>query len=353
MTSFAFILGVLPLAHRDRRRVGGAQLGRHDRGRRHARVDVPVDRLHSGALCRDSHDRARPQVARARRGEAGVEGCACRKPGAACQVLGAGAGCRCGAAVAAHAGVGAAAARPCRKIEFDEAVAPRAREQPDVGEAATAIAHGRRRCCAVARSLTLPIVSATVSSRDARLVARVRRRRDAAAEASSRSAATSACPCSPPIAGRASTRRAIRSTSRRSRSPKRASRSPMAAAQAYLAVIAAHRQVEVDERALESARAHLDYAGEAARRRRRQPAESACAPRRSSRPTRRCSRATRLALRRAQEALGVLVAADGPLDAGAEPVFDAPAAAIAEAQSRPRARTCSADGACAAPPSAS
>ena len=44
---------------RDRRRRGGAQLGRHGGGRRHARVDVPVDRLHPGAVRRDPHARAR------------------------------------------------------------------------------------------------------------------------------------------------------------------------------------------------------------------------------------------------------------------------------------------------------
>ena len=49
---------------RDRRRRGGAQLGRHRGGRRHARVDVSVDRLHSGALCRHSYARARPSARR-------------------------------------------------------------------------------------------------------------------------------------------------------------------------------------------------------------------------------------------------------------------------------------------------
>ena len=35
--------------------------------------------------------------------------------------------------------------------------------------------------------------------------------------------------------------------------------------------------------------------------------------------------AIQLALRTAQEALGVLIVADGPVDAGADPVFDRPA----------------------------
>lgn len=95
----------------------------------------------------------------------------------------------------------------------------------------------------------------------------------------------------------------------------------VAAAQAYLAVIAARRQVEVGERSLQSARTHLDYArkrfeGGAGSRLNQLRAASVVSTEEAR------VEGARLGLRAAQEALGVIVVADGPVDAGAEPVFD-------------------------------
>ena len=99
----------------------------------------------------------------------------------------------------------------------------------------------------------------------------------------------------------------------------------VAAAQAYLAVIAQWRQLDVAERAIGNASAHLDYAtkrlqGGAGTRlnelRAQQEVTSDVAR----------LEAARLALRRAQEALGALLVADGPVDAADEPVLDAPSA---------------------------
>ena len=95
----------------------------------------------------------------------------------------------------------------------------------------------------------------------------------------------------------------------------------VSAAQTYLVVIAAHRQLAVSERAIESARAHLDYAtkrlegGAGSRLNQLRAAQVV-----STETTR--IEAIRLALRTAQEALGVIIAADGPVDVGAEPAFD-------------------------------
>ncbi len=97
----------------------------------------------------------------------------------------------------------------------------------------------------------------------------------------------------------------------------------IATAQAYLGVIAFKRQVEVNQRAVESAKAHLDYAtkrleGGAGSRlnqlRAAQIASSDAARLENS----------QLAVRRAQEALGVLLVENGPVDAGAEPALEAP-----------------------------
>jgi outer membrane protein TolC len=97
----------------------------------------------------------------------------------------------------------------------------------------------------------------------------------------------------------------------------------LATAQAYLMVIALQRQVEVNLRARENAIAHVDYAralleGGAGSRlnqlRASQELESDEVFLENS----------RLALRRAQESLGILMAADAPVDAAAEPALEVP-----------------------------
>lgn len=97
----------------------------------------------------------------------------------------------------------------------------------------------------------------------------------------------------------------------------------VAAADAYLTVIANRRQVEVAARAVEIDRAHLTYAtrrlegGAGSRLNQLRAAQAVTGD------ELRLENA-RLALRRAQEALGVILASDGPVDAGAEPAFDVP-----------------------------
>lgn len=96
-----------------------------------------------------------------------------------------------------------------------------------------------------------------------------------------------------------------------------------ATGEAYLAVIAGRRIVELNERARDTARAHYDYAnqrfqgglGSRLNALRAQEDLSAAEARVED---------ARLAVRRAQEALGVLIAADGPADAANEPVFELP-----------------------------
>ena len=99
----------------------------------------------------------------------------------------------------------------------------------------------------------------------------------------------------------------------------------VAAAQAYLAVIAMRRHVDVSTRALETARAHFDYAD----RRFAAGVGSGLNRLRAGQvvtSTELQLEGARLSLRRAQEALGVVLASDGPVDAGAEPVLAASSA---------------------------
>ena len=101
-------------------------------------------------------------------------------------------------------------------------------------------------------------------------------------------------------------------------------------AQAYLAIIASKRQVEVSLRALETSLAHLDYA----RRRLEAGAGSRVNELRAGQEVASNEarlEVTHLAVHITQEALGVLIAAAGPVDAAAEPAFDVPASIGAEA----------------------
>jgi len=93
-----------------------------------------------------------------------------------------------------------------------------------------------------------------------------------------------------------------------------------AAANAYLTVIARRRTIDANQRALDTARAHYDVAhqrqvaGAASRLEEVQAAQDV------SNDEVLVEQAM-LDLRRAQEALGVLLSADGPFDAADEPVF--------------------------------
>lgn len=115
----------------------------------------------------------------------------------------------------------------------------------------------------------------------------------------------------------------------------------LAAADAYLSIIARRRVVEANERARDVAKAHFDYAhtqqvagtGSLLNELRAQQELSADEV---------LVEASRLAVYRAQEALGVLLVADGPVDAAEEPAFEVPpetgAAAATLVQQRPDLR---------------
>lgn len=98
----------------------------------------------------------------------------------------------------------------------------------------------------------------------------------------------------------------------------------VATAQAYLAVIAQKRLVEANERARETARYHVEYAdarleaGAGSRLNALRAAQELAT-------SDALLELARLGVRRAQEALGVLVAADAPIDAAAEPALEVPA----------------------------
>lgn len=97
----------------------------------------------------------------------------------------------------------------------------------------------------------------------------------------------------------------------------------LATADAYLTVIARRRVIDANERARDTARAHFDLARELEQRGTGSRLNQLRAQQELSIDDSLVESA-RLALYRAQEALGVLLLADGPVDATEEPTFDLP-----------------------------
>lgn len=105
----------------------------------------------------------------------------------------------------------------------------------------------------------------------------------------------------------------------------------VATGQAYLAVIAEGRVLELNERALENARAHYDYANQRFLGGLGSRLNAVRAEQEVSSNEARVEDA-RLGVRRAQEALGVLMAAEGPVDAAVDPAFDVPPPTVPDAE---------------------
>lgn len=97
----------------------------------------------------------------------------------------------------------------------------------------------------------------------------------------------------------------------------------IATAQAYLAIIASRRVLELNERARDNATAHYEYANQRYEGGIGSRLNALRAQQELSADEARVEDA-QLAVRRAQEALGVLIAAPGPVDAAVDPVFDVP-----------------------------
>ena len=95
-------------------------------------------------------------------------------------------------------------------------------------------------------------------------------------------------------------------------------------ADAYLTIIARHRVVQADERARDTARAHFELARELEERGSGSHLNLLRAQQELS-TDEGLVEGARLVVYQAQEALGVLLAADGPVDASEEPAFAIPA----------------------------
>jgi outer membrane protein TolC len=106
-----------------------------------------------------------------------------------------------------------------------------------------------------------------------------------------------------------------------------------AAADAYLSVFASRRVLEANLRARDTAKAHFDLAGQLEQGGTGSHVNTLRAQQQVS-ADEALVEAARLALYRAQEALGILIVAEGPVDAADEPTFDVAGATGADVQTR-------------------
>ena len=103
----------------------------------------------------------------------------------------------------------------------------------------------------------------------------------------------------------------------------------VATAQAYLAIITQRRVLELNERARDNAKAHFDFSQQRYEGGLGSRLNALRAQQELSTDEARVEEAG-LAVRRAQEALGVLVAANGPVDTAGDPTFELPEESASE-----------------------
>ena len=230
----------------------------------------------------------------------------------------------------------AAGQAPARTVEFDDAVRQAVERNPTVASAATAIARAEA-LLLQSRAALMPTASASVTSltNDSE-----RGFEDTVTQPRSQvlfGASASMPLLAPEARARLAQGRDTVDVARLATAEVR-QQVAIGAAQAYLGIIAARRQVEVNQRAVDSAAAHLDFAekrleGGAGSRLNQLRAAQAL-----SRDEAQLENA-RFALRQAEEALGLLLVEDGQVTAGAEPTFDAPDAANGWLGERPDVQT--------------
>ncbi|HWB29904.1 MAG TPA: TolC family protein [Vicinamibacterales bacterium] len=226
--------------------------------------------------------------------------------------------------------VAAAQTLPLRTVEFADAIREALERNPTIGQAAQNVTRAQA-LVAQARALTFPSVSASIAAttldKELGFDGAVTQPRNQISVTGNASYV---------FGGFAVVRQARDQADVATASSVQARQSvAVAAADAYLAVIAARRQVQVATQAVETAQAHLDYAdrrlqgGAGSRLNQLRAAQAVSADRLQLEQA-------QLGLRRAQEALGVVLAGNDPVDAGAEPVFDVPATIDEDAWMRAR-----------------
>jgi outer membrane protein TolC len=209
-----------------------------------------------------------------------------------------------------------------KSVTFDQAVAEAIAENPGVARAATAIGRAEA-ILSQARTVTRPTVNATVvNSTVDRAIAFEDNVIQPQSQVTFGGNVSMAVLAPARWAAMAQARDQIDVATESATDVRR--QIGVATAQSWLMVLAAQRQVGVEERALETARAHLGYA----QRRFEAGAGSRLNMIRAAQEVSTGEarlEGTRLGLLGAQEALGVLLAEDGPVDIVGEPSLTQPA----------------------------
>jgi outer membrane protein len=210
---------------------------------------------------------------------------------------------------------------PMQVVEFDEAVHRAIAANPDVAQAAQTILRAEAVLLG-ARAVHWPTVNGTVTTT---LLEAERGFNGLVTQPQTQSAFSGAV--SYPVLSAARWAQAVQASDRvrvaQIGAEETRRQVAIAAAEGYLAIVTRRRQVEVNARALEHAQVQLDYAttrldaGAGSRLNQVRAAQEV-------ETVRVLLEATNLLVRRAQEALGVILAVDAPVDAGAEPSFEVP-----------------------------
>ena len=296
------LAGVHPRRHaarlRDRRRPRRAAFGRHRGRRRHDRVDVPQSRIHSGPL-------------RGRQGhlEEGVR--RIRRDRRLC-VLALRLAARCRAAQTPQ---------PVDRVTFQQAIERATARNPTIAVAAAGILRAEG-LLQQARAATRPFVTANVTTTTLNTGVEF-----SGSVVTPRNQMPGSITADMPIVAAAAWARraqAMDDTAIAELSVADTRRQiALAAADAYLTIVAQRRIVDANVRARDTARSHFDLATELERAGSGSRLNAIRAQQQVSTDD-VLVEAALLALYRAQEALGVLLVADGPVDAADEPSFELP-----------------------------
>jgi outer membrane protein TolC len=224
---------------------------------------------------------------------------------------------------------GSAGAQVIETVTFDEAVQRAVKNHPTVQQAAAGILRAEA-ILQQTRSRYLPTIDATFSSNVIDPVTEF-----SGASINPRTQTVTAATLSAPIltpvrwAERNQAEDEVIVSVRAADEARRAV--AIAAGEGYLAIIVRRRVLELNERARENANAHYEYANQRYQGGIGSRLNALRAQLEVAGDDARVEEA-RLAIRRAQEALGVLIAADGPVDAAEEPAFNVPPPPVPDAQ---------------------
>ncbi len=226
---------------------------------------------------------------------------------------------------------GAASAQAIERVTFEDAVRRAVTNNPTVQQAAAAVVRAEALLQQV-RSLSRPAVDAQFS---ANVIDPITRFSGASITPRTQTLTTGslAVPLLTPVSWALRNQAADQILVSQRAADEARKQVGVAAAQAYLAIIAQRRVVDLNERARDNAKAHYDYANQRYEGGIGSRLNALRAQQELSGDEARVEEA-RLAVRRAQEALGVLVAADHPVDAANEPDFATPADATANIATR-------------------